>query len=222
MKSVGAQGSLDPSWYNVAQAAQLLEYGETKGLMLITSGDLRSLKDERARRVLPEWVEVSVRLRASRAEDTWGDGDSTSERWRIDLSLSRWVTTLCVSYHEQRPSAAQVRHRLPPSGKANTVHPIGRTTGADSMNQTQSQPSEPLRVRDGDAARNLRFWTRPPRSAGADRRPVQLHSPRCDPGHAAISSGRRERLETLTPSRFPAVASSRLCPDGRTFIHGRT
>jgi hypothetical protein len=129
MKSVGAQGSLDPSWYNVAQAAQLLGYGETKGWMLIISGDLRSLRDERARRVLPEWVEVYVRLRASRAEDTWGDGDSTSERWRIDRSLSPWVTTIRVSYHEQRPSTAQVRHRLPPSGKANTAHSIGERPG---------------------------------------------------------------------------------------------
>ena len=65
MKSVGAQASLDPSWYTVAKAAQLLGYGETKGWMLIISGDRRSLKDERARRVLPEWVEVYVRLRAS-------------------------------------------------------------------------------------------------------------------------------------------------------------
>jgi excisionase family DNA binding protein len=63
---------LDPKWYTVSQVAQLLGYGETKVRMLIISGDLRSLKDGRSRRVLPEWVEDYVRLRASQAKDTWG------------------------------------------------------------------------------------------------------------------------------------------------------
>ena len=56
---------LDPKWYTVAQVAQLLGYGETKVRMLIISGELRSLKDGRARRVLPEWVDDYVRRRAS-------------------------------------------------------------------------------------------------------------------------------------------------------------
>jgi excisionase family DNA binding protein len=59
---------LDPKWYTVSQAASLLGYGETKVRMLIISGDLRSLKDGRSRRVLPEWVEDYVRLRASQAK----------------------------------------------------------------------------------------------------------------------------------------------------------
>ncbi|HMI32576.1 MAG TPA: excisionase family DNA-binding protein [Propionibacteriaceae bacterium] len=62
---------LDPKWYTVSQVAQLLGYGETKVRMLIISGDLRSLKDGRSRRVLPEWVEDYVRLRASQAKDAW-------------------------------------------------------------------------------------------------------------------------------------------------------
>ena len=62
---------LDPKWYTVSQVAQLLGYGETKVRMLIISGDLRSLKDGRSRRVLPEWVEDYVRHRASQAKDTW-------------------------------------------------------------------------------------------------------------------------------------------------------
>jgi excisionase family DNA binding protein len=40
---------LDPKWFTVSQVAQLLGYGETKVRMLIISGDLRSLKDGRAR-----------------------------------------------------------------------------------------------------------------------------------------------------------------------------
>jgi hypothetical protein len=51
---------LDPKWYTVSQVR-----------MLIISGDLRSLKDGRSRRVLPEWVDDYVRLRASQAKDTW-------------------------------------------------------------------------------------------------------------------------------------------------------
>jgi excisionase family DNA binding protein len=62
---------LDPKWYTVAQVAQLLGYGETKVRMLIISGELRSLKDGRARRVLPEWVDDYVRRRAS-SSDSWG------------------------------------------------------------------------------------------------------------------------------------------------------
>jgi excisionase family DNA binding protein len=62
---------LDPKWYTVAQVARLLGCGETKVRMLIISGDLRSLKDGRSRRVLPEWVEEYVRHRASQAEDKW-------------------------------------------------------------------------------------------------------------------------------------------------------
>jgi excisionase family DNA binding protein len=62
---------LDPKWYTVSQGAELLGYGETKVRMLIISGDLRSLKDGRSRRVLPEWVEDYVRLRASQSKDAW-------------------------------------------------------------------------------------------------------------------------------------------------------
>ncbi|HEY6688894.1 MAG TPA: excisionase family DNA-binding protein [Propionibacteriaceae bacterium] len=62
---------LDPKWYTVSQVANLLGCGETKVRMLIISGDLRSLKDGRSRRVLPEWVEDYVQLRASQAKDPW-------------------------------------------------------------------------------------------------------------------------------------------------------
>jgi excisionase family DNA binding protein len=61
--------SLQPKWYSVSQVAQLLGYGETTVRMLIISGDLRSLKDGRARRVLPEWVDEYVRGRVADAED---------------------------------------------------------------------------------------------------------------------------------------------------------
>jgi len=64
-----------PRWYTVAQVAQLLNYGESKVRMLIITGQLRSIKDGRSRRILPEWVEAYVQDRAKAAEDIW---------WRVD------------------------------------------------------------------------------------------------------------------------------------------
>lgn len=61
--------SLEPRWFTVRQVAQMLGYGETKVRMLIISGDLRSLKDGRSRRVLPEWVDEYIVKRAS--ENEW-------------------------------------------------------------------------------------------------------------------------------------------------------
>ncbi len=43
----------------------MLGYGETKVRLLIISGDLRSLKDGRSRRVLPEWVDEYVERRVA-------------------------------------------------------------------------------------------------------------------------------------------------------------
>jgi excisionase family DNA binding protein len=55
----------------VAQVAQLLNYGESKVRMLIITGQLRSIKDGRSRRILPEWVEAYVQDRAKSTEDIW-------------------------------------------------------------------------------------------------------------------------------------------------------
>lgn len=52
-------------WYSVAEVAAMLGYGQSKVRMLIIQGDLKSLKDGGSRRVLPEWVEEYIQLRAS-------------------------------------------------------------------------------------------------------------------------------------------------------------
>jgi excisionase family DNA binding protein len=57
-----------PRWLNVAQVAQLLGYGETKVRTLIIAGDLRSLKDGRSRRVLPEWVDEYIDRRVAESQ----------------------------------------------------------------------------------------------------------------------------------------------------------
>lgn len=71
MESAQAGIPLRPKWYTVAQVAELLGYGESKVRTLIISGDLRSLKDGRSRRVLPEWVDAYVAMRAAQADDVW-------------------------------------------------------------------------------------------------------------------------------------------------------
>lgn len=63
--------TLQRRWHTVAEVAEMLGYGESKVRMLIIQGDLKSLKDGRSRRILPEWVDEYVRLRAQEAAGEW-------------------------------------------------------------------------------------------------------------------------------------------------------
>ncbi len=58
-------------WHTVAEVAEMLGYGETKVRMLIIQGDLKSLKDGRSRRILPQWVDEFVQRRADEAAEDW-------------------------------------------------------------------------------------------------------------------------------------------------------
>jgi excisionase family DNA binding protein len=49
----------------------MLGYGESKVRMLVIQGDLKSLKDGRDRRILPEWVDEYVAMRAAQAFGSW-------------------------------------------------------------------------------------------------------------------------------------------------------
>ncbi|MCW2610399.1 MAG: hypothetical protein JWM15_1645 [Cryptosporangiaceae bacterium] len=51
-------------WHTVAEVADMLGYGLTKTKMLVATGQLRSLKDGRSRRILPQWVDEYVARRA--------------------------------------------------------------------------------------------------------------------------------------------------------------
>lgn len=48
-------------WYSVAEVAQMLGYGLSKTKFLVLSGQIRSVKDGRYRRILPEWVDDYIR-----------------------------------------------------------------------------------------------------------------------------------------------------------------
>ena len=53
-------------WHSVAEVAQMLGYGLSKTKMLVATGRIRSLKDGKYRRVLPEWVDEYVARCAER------------------------------------------------------------------------------------------------------------------------------------------------------------
>ena len=65
--------SLLPRWFTVKEVAVMLGFGETTVRMLILSGDLRSLKDGRSRRVLPEWADEYVARRVAESEEGLGE-----------------------------------------------------------------------------------------------------------------------------------------------------
>lgn len=46
----------------------MLGFGLTKTKMLVVTGELRSLKDGRSRRILPEWIDEYVTRRAEESE----------------------------------------------------------------------------------------------------------------------------------------------------------
>jgi excisionase family DNA binding protein len=54
---------IKPKWYTTEQVAIMLGYGLTKTKYLVMSGQIRSVKDGRSRRILPEWVDDYIRRR---------------------------------------------------------------------------------------------------------------------------------------------------------------
>jgi excisionase family DNA binding protein len=55
--------TLTPKWYTVTQVAALLGYGTSKVKTLVATGELRSIKDGKYRRILPEWVDEYIARR---------------------------------------------------------------------------------------------------------------------------------------------------------------
>ena len=62
---------LTKRWYSIAEVAEMLGFGKSKVQMLVLSGELKSLKDGRSRRILPEWLDEYVARRAEEAEREW-------------------------------------------------------------------------------------------------------------------------------------------------------
>lgn len=47
-------------WHTVAEVAEMLGYGLSKTKMLVATRQIRSVKDGRNRRILPEWVDQYI------------------------------------------------------------------------------------------------------------------------------------------------------------------
>lgn len=60
---------LRPKWYSPAEVAALLGYGLSKVKMKIATGELRSVKDGKYRRILPEWVDDYIQEQINRYEE---------------------------------------------------------------------------------------------------------------------------------------------------------
>ncbi|SCL49439.1 DNA binding domain-containing protein, excisionase family [Micromonospora citrea] len=59
---------LRPRWYSPAEVAVLLGFGISKVKMKMATGELRSIKDGKYRRILSEWVDDYIREQVERQE----------------------------------------------------------------------------------------------------------------------------------------------------------
>lgn len=59
---------IERKWHTAAEVAQMLGYGLSKTKTLIAQGDIRSVKDGRNRRILPEWVDDYIQRKAEESE----------------------------------------------------------------------------------------------------------------------------------------------------------
>ncbi|MEV6601961.1 DNA-binding protein [Actinoplanes sp. NPDC051346] len=57
-----------PKWHSPAEVAAILGFGLSKVKMKIATGELRSIKDGKYRRVLPQWIDEYVQAQVDRQE----------------------------------------------------------------------------------------------------------------------------------------------------------
>lgn len=50
-------------WHTIPEVAEMLGFGLSKTKFLVLSGEIRSVKDGRHRRILPEWIDDYIRQR---------------------------------------------------------------------------------------------------------------------------------------------------------------
>ncbi|MFE3328530.1 excisionase family DNA-binding protein [Streptomyces sp. NPDC059176] len=60
---------IERKWHTTAEVAEMLGFGLSKTKMLVLTGEIRSLKEGRSRRILPRWVDEYVERRAREAEE---------------------------------------------------------------------------------------------------------------------------------------------------------
>ncbi|MGW7514827.1 excisionase family DNA-binding protein [Streptomyces sp. NPDC054796] len=60
--------AITPKWHTTAEVAAMLGFGLSKTKMLVLTGEIRSVKVGRNRRILPAWVDEYVERVAAEAE----------------------------------------------------------------------------------------------------------------------------------------------------------
>ncbi|KPL31000.1 helix-turn-helix domain-containing protein [Streptomyces sp. BE308] len=59
---------IEPKWHTTAEVAEMLSFGLSKTKMLVLTGEIRSVKIGRNRRILPAWVDEYVQRVTADAE----------------------------------------------------------------------------------------------------------------------------------------------------------
>ncbi|MER6526752.1 helix-turn-helix domain-containing protein [Streptomyces sp. NPDC001508] len=59
---------ITPKWHSTAEVAAMLGFGLSKTKMLVLTGEIRSVKIGRNRRILPEWVDDYIQRVTSASE----------------------------------------------------------------------------------------------------------------------------------------------------------
>lgn len=62
---------IERKWYTTLEVAEMLGYGLSKTKILVLTGEIRSIKDGRNRRILPRYVDEYIDRRAQEAEQGW-------------------------------------------------------------------------------------------------------------------------------------------------------
>ncbi|MBZ9638036.1 helix-turn-helix domain-containing protein [Streptomyces sp. PSKA30] len=62
---------IERKWHTTREVAEMLGYSLSKTKMLILTGEIRSIKDGRNRRILPRYVDEYIERRAQEAEQGW-------------------------------------------------------------------------------------------------------------------------------------------------------
>jgi excisionase family DNA binding protein len=65
MIMMSTTAEITAKWFTVREVADMLGYGLSKTKMLVATGQLRSVKDGRSRRILPEWVDEYIARRVA-------------------------------------------------------------------------------------------------------------------------------------------------------------
>ncbi|WP_405693327.1 excisionase family DNA-binding protein [Streptomyces sp. NBC_01185] len=59
---------IEPKWHTTAEVAEMLSFGLSKTKMLLLTGEIRSVKVGRNRRILPAWVDEYIQRVSSDGE----------------------------------------------------------------------------------------------------------------------------------------------------------